>query len=595
MTNMKKFLLALLLLWASPVLAQNTQCPDRPSGDNSNACANTRFVQKSVASSPFNARSFGAVGNGIADDTVPLQNCVSAAAAAPGGSCYIPYGLYRTTAAITASSHVQIYGDGVQSIQGYSAFAGYSPPITSISSPVLNHSTTILPSSTNSGFVFTTNDAVQIHDLQIAYLTAPTAGSGISGISQSGLGFQYGVCSDSNFYNNVIIKADIGLQINNCISWQAQNNNFFDFVSKGMVIGGAIGTGHGDWSVIYNKFLTGPSTNNSCFGLQMNASASVNIIGNKFNGLASVTSCAAIYFFASTNTLATVTGSISGTTLTVTGVTSGTLATEEALQGSGITANTQITGYGTGTGGTGTYIVTPSQTAGSTTITAVNTVSFEPFRIIGNSIEGAWTGILFNNTCTVLGYCSAGQGLISSNQIWTGAGIGGGLNIFATTTIPNSIWVGEVSITGNVFNVVGSAPNNFNIVSNQAMQHIGITGNIFGNTSATGATSILMNTSPNVKSSSNQVITGDNQTLGSGASPPFTLTCGATFTNNLTNATTGYMFGGTGATTITKNGQIVFTQGAAALPFTSITLDVNDTINVACATPPTTTWAAQNP
>lgn len=43
---MRKFLLALALLcFASPTLAQNTQCSDRPAADSSNACANTRFVQ----------------------------------------------------------------------------------------------------------------------------------------------------------------------------------------------------------------------------------------------------------------------------------------------------------------------------------------------------------------------------------------------------------------------------------------------------------------------------------------------------------------------------------------------------------------------
>jgi len=43
---MRKLLLALALLcFASPALAQNTQCSDRPAADSSNACANTRFVQ----------------------------------------------------------------------------------------------------------------------------------------------------------------------------------------------------------------------------------------------------------------------------------------------------------------------------------------------------------------------------------------------------------------------------------------------------------------------------------------------------------------------------------------------------------------------
>lgn len=46
---MRKLLLGLgfaFLLSASPALAQNVQCADRPAGDSSNACANTRFVQQ---------------------------------------------------------------------------------------------------------------------------------------------------------------------------------------------------------------------------------------------------------------------------------------------------------------------------------------------------------------------------------------------------------------------------------------------------------------------------------------------------------------------------------------------------------------------
>jgi hypothetical protein len=73
---------------------------------------------------------------------------------------------------------------------------------------------------------------------------------------------------------------------------------------------------------------------------------------------------------------ATFTGSISGTTLTVpaNGVTAGGINMGMTLSGSGITAGTTIVGFNTGAGGNvnegGTYTVTPSQTAASTTITA---------------------------------------------------------------------------------------------------------------------------------------------------------------------------------------------------------------------------------
>jgi len=68
---------------------------------------------------------------------------------------------------------------------------------------------------------------------------------------------------------------------------------------------------------------------------------------------------------------AVVTASISGTTMTVSGVTSGTLKIGQTLEGSGITDGTIIKALGTGTGGTGTYDVEPSQSAGSTTVYAI--------------------------------------------------------------------------------------------------------------------------------------------------------------------------------------------------------------------------------
>jgi len=68
---------------------------------------------------------------------------------------------------------------------------------------------------------------------------------------------------------------------------------------------------------------------------------------------------------------AVVTGAIAGTTLTVSAVASGELAVGDPISGSGVTAGTYITALGTGTGGTGTYTVSASQTAASTTITAL--------------------------------------------------------------------------------------------------------------------------------------------------------------------------------------------------------------------------------
>ena len=69
---------------------------------------------------------------------------------------------------------------------------------------------------------------------------------------------------------------------------------------------------------------------------------------------------------------AIVTGAIAGTTLTVSAVTSGTLRIGQTIEGTGVTDGTIIKAFGTGSGGTGTYTVSASQTVASTTIYAMN-------------------------------------------------------------------------------------------------------------------------------------------------------------------------------------------------------------------------------
>jgi choline dehydrogenase-like flavoprotein len=70
-------------------------------------------------------------------------------------------------------------------------------------------------------------------------------------------------------------------------------------------------------------------------------------------------------------------GSISGTTLTVTQVIVGTITPGPLnLTGSGVLFGTQITAFGTGTGGVGTYIVNLAQTVSLASITIVNPANF---------------------------------------------------------------------------------------------------------------------------------------------------------------------------------------------------------------------------
>jgi len=68
------------------------------------------------------------------------------------------------------------------------------------------------------------------------------------------------------------------------------------------------------------------------------------------------------------------TASISGTTMTVSAVASGAVLVGATVVGTGVTAGTRIVSLGTGTGGTGTYTVSDSQTVSSTAMTASSPV-----------------------------------------------------------------------------------------------------------------------------------------------------------------------------------------------------------------------------
>jgi hypothetical protein len=77
---------------------------------------------------------------------------------------------------------------------------------------------------------------------------------------------------------------------------------------------------------------------------------------------------------------------ISTTTLSVSGnIVSGNIAVGMAVTGTGISSNTYITALGTGTGGLGTYIITPSQTVAANTTVTLYTAQGNSAVAVGNS------------------------------------------------------------------------------------------------------------------------------------------------------------------------------------------------------------------
>lgn len=163
------------------------------------------------------------------------------------------------------------------------------------------------------------------------------------------------------------------------------------------------------------------------------------------------------YDSSDTTSGAHVTGSISGTTLTVTAVTNGTLAVGQLISGTGVTAKTYITALGTGTGGTGTYVVGISQTVASTTIVADNggtlIVAFD---------GGRWK-LTFTSTLSIRQFGATGtaddtgaiQATISAATSGTTIYIPRGFyTITAALNIPNTIvlrFVGDGMYSSRIF------------------------------------------------------------------------------------------------------------------------------------------------
>lgn len=105
--------------------------------------------------------------------------------------------------------------------------------------------------------------------------------------------------------------------------------------------------------------------------------------------------------------------------LTVSAVSSGTLAIGQVISGTGVTAGTYITAKLTGTGGTGTYVVSASQTASSTAITAGTVgVTFDSTAsafVIAAGSNGATSTIGFaTGTAAAALFLQAAQGAVTS-------------------------------------------------------------------------------------------------------------------------------------------------------------------------------------
>ena len=90
-------------------------------------------------------------------------------------------------------------------------------------------------------------------------------------------------------------------------------------------------------------------------------------------------------------TIGSVTGSISGTTMNVTAVTSGSITIGSSVTGTGVSSNTIVMTFVSGSGGTGTYTVNTSQTVSSTSLSIGYGWGYGPDTTVTTYYSGLWT------------------------------------------------------------------------------------------------------------------------------------------------------------------------------------------------------------
>jgi pectate lyase-like protein len=154
-----------------------------PNGGTILADGLARNWYRETGGNPFSVKWFGAVGDGVTDDTAAIQACANAAAPNP---MYVPSDVYAISKQISITTGIKIFGAGL----GESVFS---------------------PSSATTALAFNTTAPVTVEDLQLYY--APAAQS--SGV----YAMTFDVSSSDNVASRVrdtaIIYANAGILVQN--------------------------------------------------------------------------------------------------------------------------------------------------------------------------------------------------------------------------------------------------------------------------------------------------------------------------------------------------------------------------------------------
>jgi hypothetical protein len=163
----------------------------------------------------------------------------------------------------------------------------------------------------------------------------------------------------------------------------AASNNF-KYIVEPTTISATAATGTVNYNISEQSIISYTTASTSNWTLNFRASATATL-----NSLMSANQTISVTFMSTQPAAVAFTASMSATVMTVTAVATGALYVGQIISATGVTAGTTITSLGTGTGGTGTYNISVSQTVGSRAMTG-STPYNSAVTIDGSAITPKW-------------------------------------------------------------------------------------------------------------------------------------------------------------------------------------------------------------
>lgn len=223
----------------------------------------------------FSVTSFGAVGDGSADDTAALQAAINAAQAV-GGTAFLPPGSYKTTSPLVITSRMSLLGSGYQSDSGDL----YNNTLFSQSSGFLCPA--IVPSGSFNAINVNANFAVSLQNFQITYPTQPSVGT---------VGIFLGSAAGSAANMNSIVRdvcitqPDIGISVLDAYNYVLDNVIILDAWSTSIIqdqsktFSSGSGRNFSDSTIVNCLMWSGGVANH----IVIRAGGGLRIINNKIN------------------------------------------------------------------------------------------------------------------------------------------------------------------------------------------------------------------------------------------------------------------------------------------------------------------------